>query len=154
MLIKLALALNTIFFVREGFTHALVVRQLSYFRLLIKQALVLKTQALVLEGVSSMRLCRTLKLSRLEMLRACACGGCTSFFLFDSVSVCACDLNRLSSFKGVSSYACGEYTSFAHLGVHWLVSFSRRMTGIVIDTHPAFSRRSTFPPCTWQSGQF
>ena len=66
----------------------------------------LKTQALLLESVSSMRLWRTLKLSRLEVLRACACGGYTSFSLFDSVSVCACDSNTLSSFKGVSSYAC------------------------------------------------
>ena len=105
------------------------------------------------------------------MFQACACGEHSSFrvskcfehalvvdirasFFSISVSVCACDSNRLSSFKRVLSYACGEYTSFAHLGVHWLVSVSRRMTGIVIDTHPACSRRSTFPPCTWQSGQF
>ena len=101
-----------------------------------------------------MRLWRTLKLSRLEKLWACACGGFLSFFIFESVSVCACDSNRLSSFKGVSSYDCGEYTSFVHLGVHWLASVSRRMTGIVIDTHPACSRRSTLPPCTWQSRQF
>ena len=72
----------------------------------------LKTQALLFESVSSMRLWRTLKLLRLEVLRACACGGYTSFFLFESVSVCACVSNRLSSFKGVSSCACGEYTGF------------------------------------------
>ena len=51
--------------------YALGVRQLSYFRILIKQALVLKTQALLLESVSSMRLWRTLSFC-VKLLRACA----------------------------------------------------------------------------------
>ena len=117
----LALVLNTQTFrsrrLQTCVCGALVVRQLSYFRMLIKQALVLKTPApLLLESVSSMRLWRTLKLSRLEVLRACPCGGYTSFFLFDRVPVCASDSNRLQVSK-VFQATLVESTQALHISV-------------------------------------